>query len=702
MSIRSTIAGLFTRRPRLPANPSIVDWVSHTIRTSDTIVNTLAPSAQAELVKRATQWVMLCSMKNAAVCSQVPVRLYTSKRTRGAKSLTRRQLAKRRPMVAKNRPLDDVSELETHEVLDVLNRPNPYHSGLEAHYFRHLCKEIAGNAYFHTPERGVMLPLWPQWTRIVGSKTQLVAGYTYTSGEVGTELPAAEVTHFKFSPSIFSPLYGMSPLAAVFREADMGVYAAESELSRWKNEGRPPYAVEFQPGTDPQQRKQIAAEIERQIKGVRNAGRGIALALAKITPLGWNNKEMEYVQGQDRLDRVIWAAFDIPESVIRPNEGSLAAAAVGYPGWMRAGIMPRLKRDADDLTWKLLPLYGLDPGTYWFEYDMPSETQEGEESTRLVALTNAGHRTIDEARAEQGYDPLPDGMGAVPRYNGQPMRGVDDDANGDTGSGVAPGVDAGGMDTARQMDDEGTGGDSETAGDGADMEKGLRLVRKTLSLEAQLKKEFESIIDGLTAGLAVDWTIFQAHIVEALAEEYRTGALKALKEVGRADLEATWNVVPTEAIQAINQHGTMLVEQIKGTTFNDLRTRIQEGLAEGKTVADIRNELMSDGYTANRAEVIARTETAWALESGRAVAMKQSGMKSKTWLLAGDPCPMCEGFAEYTAEKMVRLDQSFALAGESWDGTDGKSYTADRDIMHGPLHPNCRCTASYSMENVKP
>lgn len=233
--------------------------------------------------------------------------------------------------------------------------------------------------------------------------------------------------------------------------------------------------------------------------------------------------------------------------------------------------------------------------------------------------------------------------------------------------------------------------------------KSLILVRKDLraSLESILSNIIGSIDE--TGALRADWEAFKSRLVSSLTADYIRGALKALQEVGRPDLESTWeDVVPTAAVTAVNQHGGLLIEQIKGTTNNDIREAVARGLTEGRTIADIRNDLMQSGYAANRAETIARTETAWALESGRSVAMKQAGMKSKEWLLAGEPCPMCEGFRQYTEGKVVSLDQSFALAGETWAGTDGKSYTADRDIKHGPLHPNCRCTASYSMEAAKP
>lgn len=679
------ILDLFRRKPEVRQAKSLEDWVEWTVRSSETVVSTLSPSQTMELVRRATQWVMICADRNASTCAGIPIRMYTTRGGSGAKSLSRKRQFGRRAMASKARGGQEVKEVENHPLLDLLRSPNPYMTGQEAAYFRFLSKEITGNAYLYLSEGEAMLPLWPQWVNIVPSRDDgLIQAFTYSRGDTAVRIDAEEIYHTRFQPSLFSPYYGASPLQSIFREADMYLYSTESENSRWKNEGRPPYAIELQPGANPDQRKQIIAEIERSIKGVKNAGRGIALAAAKITPLGWSPKEMEFIQGLERLEKTIWAAYAIPESVLRPNEGSLAAAAVGYPGWMKAGIVPRLQRDADDLTYKLMPRFGVDPKAYWFEYDSPSQAEDLELSKAQVIRVEAGLMTVNEARTEYGEEPVEDDIGDVLRYHGTPLKSEAEEAA------TTPAADA--------MEGEGDVGGLKPE------EEAKSKRRKTRTEEAAFQSAIERWFSESISLLTLEegsisqqrWDILYGIVKSNLSTIYGVAVdmtLDSLVEKGRKVPAFIQAAIASQAI--IEKHASLVIEEVRATTYNDIRIRIQEGLAEGKTISEIQQGLIEDGYPAKRAECIARTETANALGAGRQVAMKEAGASTKSWALAGEACPSCEGFAEVVDGMTIGVDQPFAVAGFSWLGTDGKSYSTDRNVYHEPLHPNCRCTAIY-------
>lgn len=118
-----------------------------------------------------------------------------------------------------------------------------------------------------------------------------------------------------------------------------------------------------------------------------------------------------------------------------------------------------------------------------------------------------------------------------------------------------------------------------------------------------------------------------------------------------------------------------IAKRIKGiddTTAEAIRAII--GQTE-LSVADKRTmlqELM--GTTAARAEMIAVTESADAMERGNHLAWRASGVVDrKEWLLGPNPCPECQPLGG----KVVGLDDEFAPG-----------------VLHPPFHPRCTCATA--------
>lgn len=117
---------------------------------------------------------------------------------------------------------------------------------------------------------------------------------------------------------------------------------------------------------------------------------------------------------------------------------------------------------------------------------------------------------------------------------------------------------------------------------------------------------------------------------------------------------------------------------IEETTREDLRQLVSQGVEEGWSTYDLKNNIEdSFGFSKSRAEMIARTELAFAHVSGHLEAGQQSGATKKRVILgseheadvpAGDECD------EAAEQGEIPIDQAF------FDGYQGP-----------PLHPNCVC-----------
>ena len=113
-----------------------------------------------------------------------------------------------------------------------------------------------------------------------------------------------------------------------------------------------------------------------------------------------------------------------------------------------------------------------------------------------------------------------------------------------------------------------------------------------------------------------------------------------------------------------------------------LRADVADAIEEGLSNDDLADQLAENyAFSDDRAETIARTETAFADVAGNLEAYKASGqVDGKRWLAAPDCCDDCQ---ELDGE-VVGLDEEFPN-----DGGDGP-----------PAHPNCRCDLLPVLTNL--
>lgn len=199
--------------------------------------------------------------------------------------------------------------------------------------------------------------------------------------------------------------------------------------------------------------------------------------------------------------------------------------------------------------------------------------------------------------------------------------------------------------------------------------------------------------------------------------------------VDEANLGFTFDIDQTHAIKWIDKKSAALVKDISRDTRNSIRDVIRRGSTEGLTVdqqakilrpmigltdnqsasvwnryesmrdagmgtgraasemADYANELLTQ-----RAETIARTETAYAQNYGKLASWNQAGDQgllgpnpTKTWVGSA-----FESSAHGACEACASLDGTTVALDEMFEAEDYDPVAVP------PLHPRCRCTASLS------
>lgn len=117
-----------------------------------------------------------------------------------------------------------------------------------------------------------------------------------------------------------------------------------------------------------------------------------------------------------------------------------------------------------------------------------------------------------------------------------------------------------------------------------------------------------------------------------------------------------------------------------------------DGERYGLTPREMANYILQQGNALmpSRANMLARTMNTWAYSEGAMGLYETEGVAQGQWMATVD-----DATAEWDASmdgKIVPIRQPFAPAGATFTESTGRILEAPWDIVHPPLHPNCRCT----------
>jgi hypothetical protein len=158
---------------------------------------------------------------------------------------------------------------------------------------------------------------------------------------------------------------------------------------------------------------------------------------------------------------------------------------------------------------------------------------------------------------------------------------------------------------------------------------------------------------------------------------------QGLAQVGAKTTADLLDQVNERAVTWAEQHAADLVTKLANTTRVSLRGDLAAGIELGMSADDIADVISKDyGFSEARAELIARTERAFADVRGNTLAYAASGVVGGLkWITAneGDDkvCPECES----NDDVEVPMDPETGDATEAWPSGDTEC----------PGHPDCRC-----------
>lgn len=153
--------------------------------------------------------------------------------------------------------------------------------------------------------------------------------------------------------------------------------------------------------------------------------------------------------------------------------------------------------------------------------------------------------------------------------------------------------------------------------------------------------------------------IIRAWLYEAIRAGFAEGN-------GYLSVAVDWNLVNESAREYANNYSYELVGGLTNTTKTQLQSAVAQWIDSGEPLSDLVSTL-SPIFGADRAELIASTETTRAYFAGNSLSWLADGVEKYQWQTAQDEmvCPICG----------PRAGNEYALNGN----------------IQPPAHPRCRC-----------
>lgn len=206
-------------------------------------------------------------------------------------------------------------------------------------------------------------------------------------------------------------------------------------------------------------------------------------------------------------------------------------------------------------------------------------------------------------------------------------------------------------------------------------------AKKLFYEDIQNREEYFNTIDSDLDDIIRDTSLSADRIIEKV---YRKGLSHGYKDINRLPV---FNDACKYGLKATQEYNFELIQSVSNDLIDSIRHHIFRGVAEGQSIHEVARAITDSGLQPlknktlsayQRASLIARTEIARSMTTGRLQSYANYGVKKVKILTAGDDnvCPICR-----KAEKKI--------------------YTLEKAANLIPFHPACRCSVIAHIEHYK-
>ena len=218
-------------------------------------------------------------------------------------------------------------------------------------------------------------------------------------------------------------------------------------------------------------------------------------------------------------------------------------------------------------------------------------------------------------------------------------------------------------------------------------------AKKLFYEEIQNREEYFQTIDSDLDDIIRDTSLSADRIIEKV---YRKGLSYGYKDINRLPV---FNDACKYGLKATQEYNFELITNVSNGLIDSIRHHIFRGIAEGQSIHEVARAITDSGLKPiegktlsayQRASLIARTEIARSMTTGRLQSYANYGVEKVKILTAGDDnvCPIClEAAHVFNGEKTHEN-----IVGE-------RVYDLDKASDLVPFHPACRCSVIAHIEH---
>lgn len=326
---------------------------------------------------------------------------------------------------------DGRQKIDRHDLLTLLESPNPAQSGDE--FIAQLVSSylVGGNAYIYgngiDPKAAKGKPpselqvLNPAHVKVEAGRGLFPEYYEYRpDAATAIKYPVDFISGKSavLQLKTFNPLsawYGLSPMVAAALGIDIYTGSQRWNKKLLDNDARPSGALtakdaDGKPATlSDEQYKRLQETIDQTFSGAYNAGRPLLLEGGlEWTSLSLNAKDMDFSEGKNSAARDIGLVYGVPPQLLGiKGDQTFANYEQAKLAFWNDTVIPQLKLVLEALNRWLVPLYG--DGLYLWYDENSIDALESQRKEKAERINNANYLTINEKRRAMGLGDIENG-----------------------------------------------------------------------------------------------------------------------------------------------------------------------------------------------------------------------------------------------------------------------------------------------------
>lgn len=326
------------------------------------------------------------------------------------------------PVIVQQRNSDHQWEtVADHPMIDLLDQPNPYYSGVQLWSPTILSWCLDGNAYWVKVRSmaGRVVQLWyvPHWMikpACPNDGSEFISHYDYRPVNTTIRLEVDDVVHLRYGLDPNNIRLGLSPLKSVLREVFTDLEADNFTASLMRNSGVPGLVIapkESGAMVSGAELKTMKAYVHQQFTGDHRGEPFLASGPTEVHQFGFNPRQLNLRDIRALPEERVTAVFGIPAIIAGLGAGLARSTFSNYAEAREAAyesnIIPTQRLMSSELRSQLLVDYH-DTRGYRVGFDNSEvrilQEDENARTERWNGMLASGGVTLAEYRAAQGLD----------------------------------------------------------------------------------------------------------------------------------------------------------------------------------------------------------------------------------------------------------------------------------------------------------